>query len=96
MQRTRADMSLPGKCCSGAGWTQIYGMNDKGQIVGDYTSSADPSHPGAYGFVYANGAFTEINVTNSLYTTIGAIDDAPSSLLTTLSSREPSIGRGLD
>jgi hypothetical protein len=51
--------------------TFVSGINQSGQVVGSFNDAA-----GASGFIYANGAYTTLNVPGALFTSANAINDA--------------------
>ena len=56
----------------GATWTQAIGVNDAGQIVGDYLDAASVEH----GFVSSAGTFTAINFPGATSTAAAGINAA--------------------
>jgi uncharacterized membrane protein len=54
-----------------ASGTEAYGINNSGQIVGNYTDSEIN-----YGFLLSGGDYTTIDVPGASYTTIFGINDA--------------------
>ncbi len=57
---------------NGAEGTQAYGINNSGEIVGDYTDSSGKTH----GFIDVNGTFTTIDDPLGISTTLTGINDA--------------------
>jgi uncharacterized membrane protein len=55
----------------GAMSTQAYGINNAGQIVGEY----QPVGPGTNGFLYDSGTYTSISVTGAVNTQMRGIDN---------------------
>src|SRR4051795_5836147 len=55
----------------GASFTQAFGINDAGQIVGTFQDSTGP-----HGFLDTGGSFTQIDVPGASFTTANGINDA--------------------
>ena len=55
----------------GSTFTQPFGENNKGDIVGTYNDSAGTAH----GFLYHNGTFQNIDVPGSTSTVVNGIND---------------------
>jgi len=65
-------LDYPGVTASG--YTEPWGINDKGQVVGIYNlTSHGPD--GTYGYIYSGGIFTTINFPESTFTFAYGIND---------------------
>src|SRR5215469_16668466 len=57
---------------AGAVSTQAFGINERGDVVGNYTDAAGSGH----GFRWSNGKFTSIDFPGAILTSARAINDA--------------------
>lgn len=56
--------------------TQAFGINDNGQISGDYLSGGSLQTAVEHGFILANGVFSTIDVPGSAFTGVSGINNA--------------------
>ena len=54
----------------GATYTEAWGINNAGQVVGEYSTGS-----GVHGFLYQSGTYTDITVPGATYTQMRGIDN---------------------